>query len=299
MPEAFNFLQQEDVGNLCKHIAPLVYMQDTDEYAKRFDNFMYSLILAHINGLNTFVRAKNNLIETAEALTRKTTIPQVNTKLTEIKQVLTDAYWGAEDITVFEQTRKDLRELMQFIVRPSKPVVYTDLTDKVTMVGEGQTVSYGTSFESYKKKVNRFIEENANDIAIYKLKHNEPLTTAQLEGLQNTFLHDLGTQEDYRKEFGKTPLGILIRTIAGMDEEAIRKEFANFINSQGLNQQQIVFLDKIVAHIKNNGYVETPGVLLEAPFDNPLPMFDLFEQPQIMELMKIVNSFKENAMVAV
>lgn len=297
--EAFNFLEQEDVANLSKHIAPLVYMQDTDEYAKRFDNFMYGLMLAQINGLATFDRAKKTLMETAEALTHKLTIPQVNAKLNDIKFVLEDIYWAANDITLFEATRKILRELIQFLVGKKKKVVYTMLDDTVVAVREGETVGYGQNFESYKKKVNRFIEENANDIAIYKLKRNEPLTTAQLESLQNIFLHELGSEEDYSKEFGDTPLGILIRTIAGMDEEAIRNEFANFINSQGLNQQQIVFLDKIVDHIKNNGYVETPGVLLEPPFDNPLPMFDLFEQPQIMEIMKIVNSFKQNAMVAV
>lgn len=89
----------------------------------------------------------------------------------------------------------------------------------------------------------------------------------------------------------------MVRIIAGMDEEAIRSEFASFINDQQLNQQQIVFLDKIVAHIKLNGYVETPTVLMQPPFDSPMSIVMLFEPPQILELMSIVNSFKTNAAV--
>lgn len=43
-------------------------------------------------------------------------------------------------------------------------------------------------------------------------------------------------------------------------------------------------------------YVETPNILLGPPFDNPQPITYLFEQPQIMQLMSIVNSFKTNAL---
>lgn len=83
-----------------------------------------------------------------------------------------------------------------------------------------------------------------------------------------------------------------------MDEEAVRAEFASFINKQRLNQQQIVFLDKIINHILNNGYVDTPQVALtKAPFDRPYGLFALFEVPQVMEIMQIVNSFTVNAAI--
>ena len=40
-PEAFDYLSDLDQRELMVHLAPLVYMDETDEYAKRFDNFMY------------------------------------------------------------------------------------------------------------------------------------------------------------------------------------------------------------------------------------------------------------------
>lgn len=294
----FSSLNTQDVADLCKYLAPLVYEKGDDEYAKRFDNFMYGLMLAHIDQLKTFTKAKNNLYNVAEQLTHKYTIPQVKAKKQQIEAILTDNYWEAADVMVFEQTRRELRELIQFLFdTTTHPTVITVLEDPITGTREGDPIVQPTSFENYRKKVNRFIEENPNNLAINKLKRNVKLTEAELAALEDTFLHKLGNEADYADAFGDTPLGILIRKIAGMDEEAIRGEFAEFINKQQLNQQQIVFLEKVITHIKLNGYVEAPVILTKAPFDNPLSMFVLFEQPQIMELMTIVNSFTINAAV--
>jgi type I restriction enzyme R subunit len=43
-------LSDTDKHNLINYLAPLVYMEDTDEFAKRFDNFMYGLMLSLIEG---------------------------------------------------------------------------------------------------------------------------------------------------------------------------------------------------------------------------------------------------------
>ena len=44
--EAFLSLSEGDKGELLAQIAPLIQSEETDEFAKRFDNFMYGLILA-------------------------------------------------------------------------------------------------------------------------------------------------------------------------------------------------------------------------------------------------------------
>ena len=38
---SFTYISEGAKGELIDHIAPLVYMNDPDEYAKRFDNFIY------------------------------------------------------------------------------------------------------------------------------------------------------------------------------------------------------------------------------------------------------------------
>lgn len=57
-PEAFVSISEGDKGELLTQIAPLVRSDEADEFAKRFDNFMYGLILAHIEQMPAFQYAK-------------------------------------------------------------------------------------------------------------------------------------------------------------------------------------------------------------------------------------------------
>lgn len=295
--EAFVNLSSDAVGELCKELAPLVYNGEQDECAKRFDNFMYGLMLALIEKRSSYTAVKNQLIKTADMLMGKAGIPQIRSKLPEIQAVQTDAYWDAKDILAFENTRKQLRDLIQLLDDGKKiKIIKTVLNDPVVGADEGKPLPKEDNFDNYKKKVNRYIEENKDSLAIFKLTHNKPITDAELGELQNVFLKQLGDANDYKKEFGVTPLGILIRNIAGMDEEAVREAFASFINNQKLNQNQIVFLEKLIDYVRANGYVKTQDVFEHAPFDKPKSMYEMFETLQIMEIFDIIDSFKKNAM---
>ena len=66
-----------DKYELENHIAPLITTADTDEYAKRFDNFMYGLMLANIGNLPTMNYLKKQLCKTAVLPERKATIPKI------------------------------------------------------------------------------------------------------------------------------------------------------------------------------------------------------------------------------
>lgn len=64
----------------------------------------------------------------------------------------------------FEQTRKGLREFIQFLKgKGPGHLIYTVLDDPITEEGDGQYISQGIDFENYKKKVNRYVEENKNN----------------------------------------------------------------------------------------------------------------------------------------
>lgn len=296
--EAFQYLSSEAVGELCKEIAPLVYNEEQDEYAKRFDNFMYGLMIAFIEKRSSFNACKNQLTKTAEMLEGKSGIPQVKNKLPEIKLIQSDEYWKANDILLFENTRKELRDLIQLLYDGRKTkIIKTVLTDPIVETKEGEVLPIVQDFENYKKKVNRYIEENKDSLAIFKLTHNKPITDAELHELQNVFLKQLGNEADYKREFKDTPIGILVRNIAGMDKESVRDAFTSFINSQKLNQNQIVFVEKLIDYVCANGYVKTDEVLEKAPFDKPKTIYNIFEGPQLDEIFDIIDSFKKTAMV--
>lgn len=53
----------------------------------------------------------------------------------------------------------------------------------------------------------------------------------------------------------------------------------------------MVFLDKLIDYVSDNGYVKTRDVFDNTPFDKPKYMYEMFEMPQIVELFHIVDSF--------
>lgn len=295
--ESFDYISEGDKGELINQIAPLIASNDTDEYAKRFDNFMYGLIIASIENMSSFGYAKKQLCDTACLLKKKTSIPQINEKLTLIDEILTDDFWNSNDILLFEKTRKQLRELIKFLDDSGQTVKYiiTKLTDPVTQNQEGKQLDNAYDFEDYRAKVNRYINENGDILAIHKLTHNIPLSNADYTELERIFTNELGTKEDYKREYGDTPFGLLIRKIAKLDHEAIMVAFSKFINDESLNSKQIAFVNKVINHIELNGYMENVSQLTKPPFDKPVSFIKLFDAKTRESLTQTINNIKDNA----
>lgn len=200
----------------------------------------------------------------------------------------------------YEHARVELRELVKFIEDDgnSKKIIYTDLVDEPISNVVGIDIEQPLISENYRLKVNRYIEEHKNDTAIWKLRNNEKLNSDDYEVLLAIFTQELGNKEDYEKEFGETPLGLLVRKIAKLEREAAMRAFSEFINDQSLNQEQIVFINKVVDYVVENGYFEDVGELLEAPFDRPKRMMDLFSMEEKVKIIEVVKAIKQNALVA-
>lgn len=161
----FDSVSEGDKGELLQHIAPIVRLDDTDELAKRFDNFMYGLMLASMEQMPAFKRAKKQLCDIATLLERKVSIPQVKEKLPIIKEINIDEFWTANDVLLFEKVRAELRELMKFLDRePGKKPIITRLTDPIINQTEGEELDLAYDFEDYRDKVNRYIGEHGNTL---------------------------------------------------------------------------------------------------------------------------------------
>ena len=296
-PEALVSISEGDKGELLTQIAPLVRSDEADEFAKRFDNFMYGLILAHIEQMPAFQYAKKQLCDTASLLERKASIPQIKAKLPVLKEIHTDAFWDANDILLFEQVRKELRGLIRFLDEGggAQRQIVTKLTDPIIDSQEGVQLDAAYDFEDYRAKVNRYVNEHGDTLAIYKLTHNIPLVMGDYQELERVLTSELGSKEDYAREFGDTPFGLLIRKIAKLDHEAAMRAFSAFINDQSLNQKQIAFVNKIINHIELNGYMENVAELTRPPFDKPIGFIKLFDVKTRTALMNAINQVRENA----
>nr|WP_041611739.1 DEAD/DEAH box helicase family protein [Treponema primitia] len=302
LPSAYVFISEGDKGDIIKHLAPLVLLDDadaggsSDEAAKRFDNFMYGMMLADIEHLPSFNYARKQLSDIALLFEKKISIPQVKANIALIKTINTDDFWDSNNILALDEVRQTLRGLMKFLVETSGPkTIITNLTDPVISWDVGEPMPPAYDFEDYRKKVNRYIEEHAASMSIHKLTHNIPLGSKDYQELERVLTIELGSREDYQREYGDTPFGLLIRKIAKLNHEAAMQAFSQFINDQSLNHNQIEFIQKVINHVEQNGYMEDLKDLTKPPFDKPISFVKLFDPKRQSQLMDIIRTIKENA----
>lgn len=292
--EKLNFISDEDKNTLLKKIAPLVFMNDKDEKAKRFDNIIYSIILMILENNSISKGNKKIVCYYMDKLEEASRITAVKNKLSLIKEVKSEEFWREKDILKFEYVRTEIRDLIKLIEEENRKIKYTDFEDVITERKEGGKIDSPYDFEDYKLKVNRYIEENKNNEVIYKLRNNIPLSQEDFKELEMIFTVQLGSKDDYEREFGKTAFGILVRKIAKLEHEAVMKAFSKFINEQSLNSQQIAFVNKVIEYISENGYIENES-LTKAPFDRPVKFINLFNIEKCGKFMEILTEINNNA----
>ncbi|WP_010245218.1 type I restriction-modification enzyme R subunit C-terminal domain-containing protein [Acetivibrio cellulolyticus] len=295
MKDAFLCLTEKDKSDLIENIADLVFMDDNDDKAVEFDNLMYGMMLAQLDN-KSITRLKNTVVSKVSILLdKKSTLPQVKGKIPLLKEVRENEFWDKCDILNFERIRTELRELMKFAVLDGRNYIYTNLADVDLERTVMKSFQSDYTFENYKLKVNKYIEENKDNIAIHKLRNNIPLSEGDYKMLEKIFTGELGTKEDYEKNFHDTPFGLLVRRVAKLERNAAMEVFSSFINDQKLNANQIAFVNKVIDYIEQNGYVESIAELTRPPFDKPQSFIKLFDEDKRKEFVNIVNEVKDNA----
>lgn len=64
---------------------------------------------------------------------------------------------------------------------------------------------------NYKEKAEFYVRQHQDHFVIAKLKTNQPLTETDVRALEEILWGELGTREDYEKEYGKKTLGGFVR----------------------------------------------------------------------------------------
>jgi type I restriction enzyme R subunit len=109
---------------------------------------------------------------------------------------------------------------------------------------------------------------------------------------------DLGSREEFVRAFGEKPLGALVRSILGLDVQAARQVFADFLQTPGLNSAQIRFVDMIIRFLTVNGWVE-PDKLCETPFTEVYAGgLSVFEDGLAGKVVELLEGVRRNAEVA-
>jgi type I restriction enzyme R subunit len=298
----WNALTELEMKELVDEISPLIMDTEQDELAKRFDSIAYSIQLdLLIKGVISNASI-SNVQEMAAKLSKKLSVPSVAAKLSLIKHVQTSQYWKDIALLKAEDLRKDMRGLLRLIDKVDGKIIYSQFEDELINVATEHEIVYGVNdLEAYRKRVIHYIQEHQNFITIYKLKKNIPITATELHTLDKMLFDqgEIGNREQFEKAYGKQPLGKFIRSIVGLEIDAAKAAFSNFVNTPALNPQQIRFLDTIIKYLTVNGTID-PAALFAPPFTDISSngVMDVFSTKQSAEIFSLVEKVNKNAMVA-
>ena len=155
----------------------------------------------------------------------------VKQQLPLIEEVQHETWWSDVTPMMIESVRVKLRDLVKFIDRQQQTIVYTDFKDELGEITEVDVPIQQTGFSpyQYRKKVEAYIREHQNHIAIYKLKRNIPLTDGDLTELEVMLFSadEIESRERFEEVYGKDmSLKLFIRKIVGLDRNAAKQTFA-------------------------------------------------------------------------
>lgn len=297
----FTALDYEDVENLQKHLGPLMQNEDKDFNAVRFDALLYQLELASVEG-KAYPRGMTDLRKKLEALTHLGTIPAVQLKKEFITSLLHTDYLQKAGISQWERIRKELRDLMKLIPRGKSITYETDFTDTLVQIKETGPDDVPVAppvLESYKKKVEFYLKQHEDIPAIRKLRNNEPMQKVDMDDLEDLLWNRLGTEEQYHNEYQNQPLGEFVRSVVGMDKEALNQAFAKYIDQENLNENQIYFLKQLIDYLSVNGMLKDNSILLKSPFTDRGPVNVLFGQDMDvwLQIRKVLEGINQNVRV--
>ena len=299
---AWNALSDLDIKELHTHIAPLMVETDQDELAKRFDALMLDLQLSVLNGEKKQAKLIHKVATTAGKLSKKASIPSVAQKMNTIIEVQQKIFWEGATIPNIERIRIELRDIIKFLDAEDVPIYFTMFEDEYSGNQKEHILFYGfNELGAYKRKVEQYLKEQSSNITIYKLRNNIPITKAELDSLDKMLFEQgtIGTKEEITKAYGDQPLGKFIRNIVGLDAQAAKLAFAEILNNQTLNAQQIRFIDAIINFLTVKGVID-PAVLFEPPFTdiNSYGVSGLFDDNTAAKIIQLIEGINHNAEVA-
>ena len=293
----YQALSFEDTLVVKEELAPLIEPENDDAKALRFDALMYGIELAFLAG-KKYGRARADLIKKVSAVASVANIPEIMVQSELIDKILHTDYLDNAGISEFEHIRENLRDLMKYI--PVTRIIYdTDFDDDILSIDWKESELESDDLKNYKAKAEYYVRQHQDNIAIAKLKSNVPLTETDIKVLENILWSEVGTKQEYRAEIGEKPLGEFVREIVGLDMNAAKAAFSEFLDETNLDSRQIYFVNQIVEYIVHNGMMKDLSVLQESPFTDQGSIVEIFTDLTVwMGIRKAIDQVNANARVA-
>ena len=290
-------LTYENTLTMGEEMAPLIIPDKDEPKAVRFDALLYGIELAYLAG-KPYSKARSDLTKKINAVAGVANIPEIMAQADFLNKLIHTDYIANAGINEFECIRKNLRELIKYIPKGG-PKYTTNFIDDIIGKEIKPAEIENDDLKNYKMKAEYYVRQNQDQIAIKKLRTNLPLTKADIASLEKVLWSELGTKADYEAEYGQKPLGEFVRELVGLDMNAAKEAFADYLNDVNLDSRQIYFVNQIVEYIVHNGMMKDFSVLQEAPFTDQGSIVDVFTDMNTwFGIRKVIETINNNAMVA-
>ena len=296
-PDHYTTLTYENTLQMRDELAPLITPDADDAKAVRFDALMYGIELAYLMG-KKYAKARTDLFKKVSGIASVANIPEIMVQSELINKILHTDYLENAGINEFEHIRENLRDLIKYI--PINKVSYTtNFADEILTMDWKESELENDDLKNYKMKAEFYVRQHQDNAVIAKLKTNQPLTGSDVKVLEEILWSELGTRQDYENEYGSKPLGEFVREIVGLDMNAAKEAFAEYLDETYLDSNQIYFVNQIVEYIVHNGLMKDLSVLQDAPFTDNGSIVEVFTDLTLwIGIKRVIDRINANALAA-
>lgn len=296
--ENYKVLTYEDTLAVRDELSPLIRPENDDAKALRFDALLYGIELAYL-AEKKYGRGRKDLLKKVSALTGISNIPEIMMQAELIDKILHGGYLDNAGIPEFEHIRENLRDLMKYIPDADRMIYDTNFDDEILNMEWKDSELENDDLKNYKAKAEYYVRQHQDNAVIAKLKTNIPLDNNDMRTLEKILWSEVGTKQDYEAEYGQKPLGEFVREIVGLDMNAAKAAFAQYLDDTCLDSRQIYFVNQIVEYIVHNGLLKDLSVLQESPFTDQGSIVDIFTDLNVwLGIRKTIEQVNANAIAA-
>lgn len=291
----YNALTYADSLLVREEVAPLILPDSDEASAVRFDALMYGIELAYLVE-KKYSKARSDLMKRVSAISSVANIPEIQVQSELIHQILHTDYIDHAGIYEFEHIREKLRNLMKYIPKGGNLKYMTNFDDDILAQEWKESELESDELKNYKAKAEFYVRQHQDNLVIAKLKKNKPLSSQDMVLLEEILWNEVGTKDDYEQEYGQKPLGEFVREIVGLDMNAAKEAFSEFLVETNLDSTQIYFVNQIVEYIVHNGMLKDFSVLQESPFTDKGSVVEIFTDLNVwMGIRKVIEEINANA----
>ena len=283
-------------------IAPLMQWIPLHDHIEAYG---FDLILTEaqsdlLKGSARFMDCRDKVLNRLEALPGH--LNQVRARAETIRKVRSPSFWEAPRVSALEEIRRELRSIIKYTeseVPPRPEIREIDITDGDVRFLRKETTIRSNDMTLYRREVEDTLKQLFMDNpTLLKIRRGESVSESDLEALVSLVLTqnpnvDLNLLREFYPDSAQ-PLDYIIRTIVGMDSEAVKERFVEFARRYANRPEQTQFLRLLQNHIEKYGSI-TLEKLYEAPFtsinsDGPDGLFS--QDSQVEALIQIIETFQ-------